>query len=249
VKPTVKIASAQTPDGESLELYGHEEAYSIRVNRQELMTSRANESERELARLGCARIKGHPKPVVLIGGLGMGFTLRETLDLLNPRATVIVGELMPEIVDWNRRYFGELADHPLRDARVTLKLGDVMRVIRTSPHTFDAILLDVDNGPEAFTVAGNDALYSREGIEACWLPIRHLKDGCVRCDSRSVAWRFRPTKGRVRCRAASGLSRATRRHCPWRAPDRRAYSLKPFELAPDEGNDARTPEDGDALPR
>jgi spermidine synthase len=188
VKPTVKIASAQTPDGECMELYGHDADYSIRVERQELMTSRANESERELARLGCARLREHSAPAVLIGGLGMGFTLREALDLLGPRASVTVGELMPEIVDWNRRYFGELTGHPLCDPRVTVRLGDVTEVIRQSTRAFDAILLDVDNGPEAFTSAGNDWLYSREGLQACLMALH--ASGCLAIWSVSVDQAF-----------------------------------------------------------
>jgi spermidine synthase len=167
VKPTLQIASAKTPDGEELALFKHDADYSIKVNRQELMTSRAHESELELARLGCARIKGWPDPKVLIGGLGMGFTLREALDLLQPEATVVVSELMPDVVAWNKKYFGELNGHPLRDARVTLKLGDVTAIIRQAEHAFDAILLDIDNGPEAFTSESNGRLYRRDGLQAC----------------------------------------------------------------------------------
>jgi spermidine synthase len=171
------MASAKTPDGEEMALFKHDADYSIQVGRQELMTSRAHESELELARLGCARIKERPNPNVLIGGLGMGFTLRETLDLLMPGATVVVGELLPVIVEWNRTYFGELTGHPLRDPRVRLKSGDVAEVIRNAEHAFDAILLDVDNGPEAFTLASNSRLYSREGLEACMRAL-HAK-GCL----------------------------------------------------------------------
>ena len=167
VKPTLQIATARTPDGEEMALYQHDADFSIKVNRQELMTSRAHESECELARLGCARIREFPDPTVLIGGLGMGFTLREALDVLMPGAKVIVGELMPEIVEWNRTYFGALNGHPLRDRRVTLKMGDVGAVIRQAEHAFDAILLDVDNGPEAFMAESNGQLYSPAGLQAC----------------------------------------------------------------------------------
>lgn len=167
MKPTLKIATATTPDGEELALFEHDGDYSIKVGGQELMTSRANESERELARLGCARLRERPDPSVLIGGLGMGYTLREALDLLKPGASVTVGELLPAVVEWNKTYFGALNGHPLRDSRVTLKLGDVAAVIRRAEHAFDAILLDIDNGPEAFTAAGNDRLYSPEGLQAC----------------------------------------------------------------------------------
>lgn len=167
VKPTLKIASVKTPDGEELALFKHDADYSIKVNLQELMTSRAHESELELARLGCARIKEFPDPAVLIGGLGMGYTLREALDVLKPGAKVVVSELMAGVVEWNEKYFGELNGHPLRDRRVTLKLGDVTAIIRQAEHAYDAILLDIDNGPEAFTSESNGRLYSPEGLQAC----------------------------------------------------------------------------------
>jgi spermidine synthase len=148
------------------------------------MTSRAHESELELARLGCARIADRQNPTVLIGGLGMGYTLRETLDRLQPEATVVVSELIADVVSWNRNFLGELNSHPLRDPRVELKLGDVTRLIQESEHAFDAIMLDVDNGPEALTSAGNDRLYSREGLQACMRAL-HAK-GCLSLWSGSI---------------------------------------------------------------
>ncbi len=166
MKPTLKIAAARTPDGEELALFRHDADYSIKVDRQELMTSRAHESELELARLGCARLRERPDPAVLIGGLGMGYTLRAALDVLKPGATVVVSELMPAIVEWNENYFGELNGHPLRDRRVTLRLGDVAALIRGAEHAFDAILLDIDNGPRAFTSESNGRLYGGEGLQA-----------------------------------------------------------------------------------
>ena len=177
MKPTLQIASTKTPDGEVLALYQHDADFSIKVNRLELMTSRAHESELELARLGCARIKDRPNPTVLIGGLGMGYTLRQALDLLQPAATVVVSELIADVVSWNREFLGGLTNHALRDPRVVLKLGDVTRLIQQSEHAFDAIMLDVDNGPEALTAAGNDRLYSREGLQACMHAV-HIK-GCL----------------------------------------------------------------------
>jgi spermidine synthase len=177
MKPTLKIATTQTPDGEVLTLFEHDGDYSIKVGCQELMTSRAHESELELARLGCARIAARQNPSVLIGGLGMGYTLRETLNLLQPEATVVVSELIPDVVQWNRDILGELTNHPLRDPRVMLKVCDVMQVIQQAEHAFDAILLDVDNGPEALTASDNDRLYSRQGLQACMRAL-HAK-GCL----------------------------------------------------------------------
>jgi spermidine synthase len=184
VKPTVQIATTKTPDGGLLELYQHAADFSIRVNREELMTSRAHESELELARLGCTHIKALKSPTVLIGGLGMGYTLRQALDLLKPKATVVVSELIAQVVTWNREILGELARHPLRDPRVRLEVRDVTHIIRESNGVFDAILLDVDNGPEALTSADNNRLYSREGLQAC---MRALKEkGCLSIWSCSI---------------------------------------------------------------
>ena len=184
MKPTLQIASAKTPDGAVLALYQHDADFSIKVGRQELMTSRAHESELALARLGCARIAERQNPTVLVGGLGMGYTLRQTLDLLQPEASVVVSELIADVVAWNREFLGELNGYPLRDPRVVLKLGDVMNVIQKAEHAFDAILLDVDNGPEALTSVGNERLYSRQGLQACMHAL-HAK-GCLSIWSGSI---------------------------------------------------------------
>ena len=102
---------------------------------------------------------------MLVGGLGMGFTLRATLDLLPPHASVVVAELVPAVVDWNRGPLGPLAAHPLKDPRVVVEVGDVAVTLRSSPGRFDVVLLNVDNGPAAFTASGNAGLYetSRTG--------------------------------------------------------------------------------------
>ncbi len=177
VKKMVQIATTSAPDGSRLALHQHEKDYIITVDRNDLMVSRAHESELELARLGCGHVAGHRTPTVLIGGLGMGYTLRQTLDMLGSRATVVVAELLPEIVRWNRDYLGELTNHPLRDRRVVLKVDDVANVIRQSPGVFDAILLDVDNGPHAITDVRNSQVYSRDGIQSCINSLR--SKGCL----------------------------------------------------------------------
>ncbi|MEI6211482.1 MAG: hypothetical protein WCR06_07630 [bacterium] len=175
--PRKHIATASAPDGSRLDLHQHDKDFLITVNRQDLMLSRAHESELELARLGCAHIVGHRTPTVLVGGLGMGYTVRQTLDMLGTRATVVVAELIPEIVRWNHEYLGELTNHPLRDPRVVLKIGDVADVMQQSPGVFDSVLLDVDNGPHAITDAGNDEVYSPAGIQSC---VRSLRaKGCL----------------------------------------------------------------------
>ena len=113
-----------------------------------------------------ARARALDQPHVLIGGLGMGFTLRAALDLLSRDAVVVVAELLPAVVEWNRGPLGPLANHPLDDPRVTVAPGDVAVTVRTSRAGFDAILLDVDNGPDAFTSQGNARLYDDGGLSA-----------------------------------------------------------------------------------
>jgi spermidine synthase len=177
LKTRTKLATTCAPDGSRLTLLQHGNDFIITVGNHDLMLSRAHDSELDLARLGCAHLAGHQAPTVLIGGLGMGYTLRQTLDMLAPRATVVVAELLPEIVRWNRDYLGELTNHPLNDPRLVLKIGNVADVIRQSPAAFDAILLDVDNGPEAITDAGNSDVYSAAGIQACVTALRPT--GCL----------------------------------------------------------------------
>ena len=186
MKPRIRLATAQTPDGGEMVLYQHDQAFFITVNGQELMHSRQNESERELARLGCAHLLGHKEPCVLIGGLGMGYTLSETLDLLGPRARVVMGELLGAVIQWNREFFGELNGHPLKDQRVDLQKGDIVKLISRSKNKYDAILLDIDNGPSALTDSGNRRLYGRQGIRACRHALR--KQGCL------AVWSVEPSK-------------------------------------------------------
>jgi spermidine synthase len=129
-----------------------------------LMSSRMHGSEEALATFTCRRIRTLERPCVLVGGLGMGFTLRATLDLLPPDATVVVAELVPAVVAWNRGPLGPLAGYPLKDRRVMVEEGDVALTLRSSPSRFDAVLLDVDNGPSAFTASHNAALYDDRGL-------------------------------------------------------------------------------------
>ena len=177
MKPTLKLKSAQTPDGNELALYEHDDEYFITLNRHELMSSREHESELELARLACHRLTDRKAPTVLIGGLGMGYTLRQTLTMLRTGAKVFVAELMPDIVRWNRDIIGHLTDHPLRDPRVKIITKDVAEVMAANPKIFDAVMLDVDNGPEAMTNSANSRLYSSSGIRNCFKSIN--ANGCL----------------------------------------------------------------------
>lgn len=144
----------------------------IRVGAIPLMSSAVHGSEEAMVAFGCARLKDEVSPRVLIGGLGMGFTLRATLDALGPRASVVVAELLPPLVEWNRGPLAELSKHALDDRRVSVELDDVRRVITRAPNAYDAILLDVDNGPEALTVASNAGLYSATGLASIRAALR-----------------------------------------------------------------------------
>lgn len=140
--------------------------YAIRLRGAELMNSRQHASEEALATLGCAGLERVPRARVLVGGLGMGFTLRAALDVLGADAKVSVVELVPEVIAWNREHLGHLTRQPLDDARVSVTVGDVAATIRAAREPWHAILLDVDNGPDAFTAPANAALYGLKGLIA-----------------------------------------------------------------------------------
>ncbi len=177
MKRRVKIATTQTPDGGEMVLYQHDRDFTITINGEDLMLSRHHESELELARLGCAHLAGRKAPSILIGGLGMGYTLRQALDMLSPNTKVTMSELLGTVVEWNREFLGELNGQPLADERVDLKTGDIVKLVSHSRGRFDAILLDVDNGPSAITDSGNSHLYGYEGIMACRQALRNK--GCL----------------------------------------------------------------------
>lgn len=173
VKPQEHLATAWVPQQDTeMRLYRHDGNYMFSVGRSELMTSRAHGSEEDLADLAIARLADSSAARVLVGGLGMGYTLARVLRLVGDRAQVDVVELVPEVLEWNRKWLGELNGHPLRDPRVHAFEGDVTNVIRDARASYDAILLDVDNGPRAITSEGNDWLYDREGLAAAALALR-----------------------------------------------------------------------------
>lgn len=163
--PWTPLDRASVPGSSSeLVLYRRGDEFAIRVDGRALMNSRVYASEDEMAALACARIKTHRTPRVLVGGLGMGYTLATVLARLGARAEVVVAELVPSVVAWNEMYFGRFTGHPLRDRRVVIRKEDVGQVMRRGPGTYDAILLDVDNGPEGLTRKSNDRLYAEAGI-------------------------------------------------------------------------------------
>lgn len=166
MNPLEVLGETTTPDGTDLKLTRRGHEYIILANGQSLMWSRTHGSEEALATLACRQARKVEQPCVLVGGLGMGFTLRATLDFLPPDATVIVVELVPAVVDWNRGPLGPLAGHPLKDKRVQVHLGDVADTLDSTRNQFDAVLLDVDNGPTAFTSSENTRLYNDKGLAA-----------------------------------------------------------------------------------
>ena len=166
MKPTETLARETLPDGAELILTRRDGTFRLSLDGQELMASRQFESERQLARLALAEVAGRPAPRVLVGGLGFGYTLRAALDQLPKTAEVILSELFPFLIAAHRdpaMGVGDLAGRPLEDPRVTTTEGDV-RGLLGRPDRFDAILLDVDNGPWAFTLPSNEHLYSAAGL-------------------------------------------------------------------------------------
>jgi len=155
------LGESATPDGTDIQLRRRDDEYLILANGKPLMSSRLHGSEEALARLGCSRARALEQPRVLVGGLGMGFTLRAVLDVLPFNAVVTVAELVPAVIEWNRASLAALAGHPLRDPRVRIQATDVGFTLRANPGRFDVVLLDTDNGPAAFTAAENAGLYER----------------------------------------------------------------------------------------
>jgi spermidine synthase len=162
--PSELLGRAVTPDGSDMTLMRRGNEFVILADGKALMSSRMHGSEEALATLGCERARHLEEPCVLIGGLGMGFSLRAALDILPPGAKVVVAELLPAIVEWNQGALGPLAGHPIRDPRVRIELGDVGATLANGAKRFDAILLDVDNGPSAFAQSSNGALYGDAGV-------------------------------------------------------------------------------------
>ncbi len=172
--PWKLIDTAHIPGtGGKLQLHQRQSEFSISiVGGGVLMNTHTHGSEDALAELACSRIKGRSRPRVLIGGLGMGFTLAAALRCLGPDAEVVVAELVPAVVAWNRGCLGEYAGHPLRDERTLVREGDVAKVIKEGRRAYDAILLDVDNGPEGMTREKNNWLYTMDGLTASFVALR-----------------------------------------------------------------------------
>ena len=172
--PRILLDTALIPGTDKeLRLYQSGELFSIKIlGRGDLMNSRMHGSEKALADLACEQLGHRQNARLLIGGLGMGFTLAAALHAAGPAAEIVVAELVPEVVTWNRTLIGEPAGHPLDDPRSTVYVGDVAEVIRREIRGFDAILIDVDNGPEALVRSENDWLYGDAGLKATRAALR-----------------------------------------------------------------------------
>lgn len=171
--PWIAIAKARVPgDNGELLLQRRGDEYSIRVDGYELMNTRVHGSEDALAEIACTQLRDAAHAHVLIGGLGMGFTLAAVLTAIGPAGKATVAELVPEVVEWNRGPMGTASGSPLADKRTTVVTKDVAEVIRQNRDAFDAILLDVDNGPTSLVAKGNDRLYTVAGLRAAHAALR-----------------------------------------------------------------------------
>lgn len=217
----ILLDTVQAPGkGEQLRLLQRDTEFSIRVGYQELMNSRIYGSEEALAELACVRIATRPGARVLIGGLGMGYTLAAALRVLQGDAEIVVAELVPAVVAWNREFIGHLAGHPLNDPRVKVREVDVGALMRKDTRAYDAILLDVDNGPEGLTRKENDWLYDFSGLNAAYAALRTGGVLAVwsagyepQFTQRLIKVGFATEEKRVRARGASGGAR----HLIWTA--------------------------------
>jgi len=196
MKPSRVIDTDVTPNGEPIELVFERGHYVVRIEGEALMSSAMHGSEEAMAKLAARRLRDRSPSRVLVGGLGMGFTLRAALESFEPRVQITVAELIPAVVRFNHGELGDLADHPLQDRRVTLFQGDVSTAM--SHGNWDAVLMDVDNGPDAFTVWSNEDLYTADGIQKA---TDALSPGGV-----FVLWSAAPSPEFVRVGASIGVS-------------------------------------------
>ena len=164
MKPLERLGEARTPNGTVIALYRHDGAYLIRADGVELMSTRRHLSEDRLAEVACAPIRARTRARVLIGGLGLGFTLRAALQHLADDAEIVVAELVPEVIDWNADARYGISVEAMRDPRVRVVQDDVTDVLRANPDGFDAIMLDTDNGPNGRLRSEHGRLYARRGI-------------------------------------------------------------------------------------
>lgn len=209
VKPRIKLADTQTLDGGTMSLYEQDGDYSISFEGQELMHSRLNASEKLLGELGLGRLNRNSDQRILVGGLGLGFTLQRVLSTLGPRSQVDLVELLPDVFDWNREHLSNLNGYLLKDPRVTAIAEDVSRFIaKAEPEIYDAVLLDIDNGPIAMVSRENDSLYSTAGLKGLYQTLRP--------GGRAVIWSAGPDKKfekRLRAAGFTATAVPAKSHC------------------------------------
>jgi spermidine synthase len=203
MKKLERLGEARTPDGTVLALFRHDGDYLIRADGAELMSTRHHHSEDALAELACRPLRDRAGARALIGGLGLGFTLKVALRILPADAHVVVAELVRAVIEWNERPDYELAGAALRDPRVELRHADVALVLRESACTWDAIMLDVDNGPDPMTTSGNGALYGDAGVL--------MSAAALRPGGRLVYWSAQDDRGFERTLRRAGLTVSTSR--------------------------------------
>ncbi|MEH3146345.1 MAG: hypothetical protein PGN34_13570 [Methylobacterium frigidaeris] len=231
--PWIEVDTATIPgQGEPMRLMRQDDVFTICVGNIELMSSLSSQSEAVLATHVCERLRDPPSARILVGGLGMGFTLRAALDALGPDSRVVVAELVPAVVAWARGPLAHLYAGCLDDPRVEIRQDDVNRVIQEEPAFYDAILLDVDNGPEGMTRTANDRLYDEWGLKRARYA---LKPGGVLAvwsggPDRKFKARLRRTGFAVEERRVHAHGTSGRRHVLWFAtlPHGREDSIRAF---------------------
>ncbi len=218
--PWVLLAAAVAPGGAELTLRRRGSEFSIMVGSDELMNSRRGGSEVALGEIACQGLRGAPTPHVLIGGLGMGFTLRAALDALGPHATITVAELVPEVLAWACGPLADVFGATLADPRVHLVQGDVAALIASARAAYDAIVLDVDNGPDGLVQAANGGLYDEGGLGAALRALKPSGVLAVWSASQDAAFSHRLTAAGFKVRehtARSGRPSRGARHLIWTA--------------------------------
>jgi spermidine synthase len=220
--PWETLGNANTPDGTRITLRRRGTEFLLLADGRSLMPSTITGSEQALATVGCRHLGAVRGARVLIGGLGMGFSVRAALDVLPSDAALVIAELVPEVRDWNEQWLGHLAGHPLRDPTVRVAIGDALRVLRADADGFDAILLDVDNGPAEFAADGNDALYGRAGLYSIRQALRPRGVLAVwsAWDDRRFARRLESLGFAVTLHRVRGHGRRGARHFIYRASPR-----------------------------
>ncbi|HEX6244376.1 MAG TPA: hypothetical protein VFZ61_25840 [Polyangiales bacterium] len=233
------LDSADVPDGGELRLYQRGGHFMIRAAGTELMASHNYSSEEALASLACQRVGQQRKVRFLVGGLGMGYTLAAALRQLRSDAEVVVVELVPAVVRWNREYFGHLASFPLDDPRVRVRQEDVAQVLRDSRGAFDAVLLDVDNGPEGLTRAKNDWLYGLGGLRNARMALRTNGVLAVWSAGEDAAFSARLERAGYEVEVCRGhkapKQRRASRHVVWLATPKAVEEVSPARREPPRG--------------